>query len=229
MLFNKLAFFRTVFWFTTMSFHDKPAVSVFNVCVVVHVDGVRLCLWTAATNGYIVHTPDDIWIWSATVEWYWQGENRRAQIKTYPSAILSTRNSTWARTRASSGRGRLLTTWAMVMPSTQATYTGLHSEITQMMTLLSHFRQYISSLTFYVFLPCFPYSIFFHIFSRLSFLSFFLYFIPLCLFFNTCCCLRTCLDLNHILELVYLYGHVTNILPYLNGFWRGTYLDLSLS
>jgi hypothetical protein len=26
-----------------------------------HIDGVRLCLWTAATNGPAVHPPGDIW------------------------------------------------------------------------------------------------------------------------------------------------------------------------
>jgi hypothetical protein len=33
-------------------------------------DGVRLRLWTAATN---VHPPDDV-SWRAAVEWYWQGK-----------------------------------------------------------------------------------------------------------------------------------------------------------
>jgi hypothetical protein len=38
---------------------------------VVHVNGVRLYLWTAATNGPIVHF-HIIWVWRVTVEWYWQ-------------------------------------------------------------------------------------------------------------------------------------------------------------
>jgi hypothetical protein len=42
--------------------------------VVDYVDGVRLCLWTAATNVPAVHLPADIWVWRATVEWYWQGK-----------------------------------------------------------------------------------------------------------------------------------------------------------
>jgi hypothetical protein len=28
-----------------------------------HVNTIRLCLWTAATNGPIVHPPGDIWAW----------------------------------------------------------------------------------------------------------------------------------------------------------------------
>jgi hypothetical protein len=35
-----------------------------------HVDGVRLCLWTAATSGPIVHHLGDIWAWRTVVEWY---------------------------------------------------------------------------------------------------------------------------------------------------------------
>jgi hypothetical protein len=35
--------------------------SVGSVCVVfVDVDGVKVCLWTEATNGPIVHTPGDM-------------------------------------------------------------------------------------------------------------------------------------------------------------------------
>jgi hypothetical protein len=43
---------------------------LFELLVVVHVDGVRLCLWTAATNRPVVHSRDDIWVWTAMVEWY---------------------------------------------------------------------------------------------------------------------------------------------------------------
>jgi hypothetical protein len=28
----------------------------------------------AATSGPFVHPPDDIYVWRATVEWYWQGK-----------------------------------------------------------------------------------------------------------------------------------------------------------
>jgi hypothetical protein len=54
---------------------------------------LRLCLWTVATSGPLVHPPDDIWVGRATVEWY-RWENWRNRRKTYPSATLST-NPTW--------------------------------------------------------------------------------------------------------------------------------------
>jgi hypothetical protein len=38
------------------------------------VDPARLSLWTAATNGPIVHSPGDIWAWRNTVEWYRQSK-----------------------------------------------------------------------------------------------------------------------------------------------------------
>jgi hypothetical protein len=41
----------------------KPPSYIFNPSVaVIHVDGMRLCLWTAVTNGIIVHPADYIWI-----------------------------------------------------------------------------------------------------------------------------------------------------------------------
>jgi hypothetical protein len=39
-----------------------------------HVDGVRLHLWTAATNGPMLHSPGDIWAWTIMVEWRRQGK-----------------------------------------------------------------------------------------------------------------------------------------------------------
>jgi hypothetical protein len=38
------------------------------------IDGARLRLWTAASNGPLVHAPDHTWAWRTMVEWYWQGK-----------------------------------------------------------------------------------------------------------------------------------------------------------
>jgi hypothetical protein len=36
------------------------------------VDGVRLRLWSTATNGPIGHPPSDMWAWRNMVRWWWQ-------------------------------------------------------------------------------------------------------------------------------------------------------------
>jgi hypothetical protein len=46
-----------------------------------HVDGVRLRLWTAATNGPIAHPPGDIWARITTMEWCRQGKTPDSSIR----------------------------------------------------------------------------------------------------------------------------------------------------
>jgi hypothetical protein len=60
----------------------------------VHVDGVRICLWTAATIGPTVCSLGDIRVWRATVERYWQSKTDEL-TQTWPSTTLSTTNPTW--------------------------------------------------------------------------------------------------------------------------------------
>jgi hypothetical protein len=54
-------------WLQTLRALHSDALLVYIVHV--HVDGVRLCLRTAASNRP-VHPPDDKWVWRAKVEWY---------------------------------------------------------------------------------------------------------------------------------------------------------------
>jgi hypothetical protein len=53
----------------------------------VHVDGVRLRLWTAATSRPVVYPPL-IWVWRATVEWYWQGRTEKVGVKSVPVPLF---------------------------------------------------------------------------------------------------------------------------------------------
>jgi hypothetical protein len=59
-------------------FVNKQYRYYFFVCFL-HVDGVRLCLWTAVTNGTTVHSPGDIRVWRVTVEWRWQGKTKKPE------------------------------------------------------------------------------------------------------------------------------------------------------
>jgi hypothetical protein len=77
---------------------------------------VRLSLWTASTNGPIVHTPDDIWVWITTVTWYLLRETEELGEKHDP-VLLSTPNvthgPTQTQTRASAVKSPWLTAWTM--------------------------------------------------------------------------------------------------------------------
>jgi hypothetical protein len=74
-----------------------PTISMMRhecILLLVHVDGVRLCLWTAATNGPTVHPQDYIWVWSHG-RMILTRETWRTWKEICPSAILSTTNPTW--------------------------------------------------------------------------------------------------------------------------------------
>jgi hypothetical protein len=78
-----------------------------------HVEGERLFLWTATTNGPIVHRPGNVWEWRATVEWYWQGKAEELGEKPVPVPLCPPQIS--QRTRASAARYRRLTAWHMAL------------------------------------------------------------------------------------------------------------------
>jgi hypothetical protein len=88
---------------------------------IVHVDMLRVCLWTAATNGPIVHPPYDIWVWRATVEWYWHGKAKESGQKPVWLSLFPPKFSyglTRERSRTSSMRSLPLTAWAIARPKT---------------------------------------------------------------------------------------------------------------
>jgi hypothetical protein len=76
--------FRSVFYRSGFPTKILCAFPIFPVPYIhVQVHGVRLCLWTATTNGHSVHPPHYIWVWRATVEWYCQ-ENPKNSEKHLP-------------------------------------------------------------------------------------------------------------------------------------------------
>jgi hypothetical protein len=93
--------------------HDEktiPPVCILVVCV----DGVRLCLWTVATNIHFVHSQ----VIYEYGEPRWNDvdrENRKTQRKTCSSCTLSTTNSTWT-DLGLRVTGEQLTAWAMIWP-----------------------------------------------------------------------------------------------------------------
>jgi hypothetical protein len=77
--------------------------------------GVRLCLWTAATNGPVIHLQDDMWVWRP-VEWYRQGKTEELWDKPVPVPLCLLQiphEINRARKWASAVRGWRLTAWAM--------------------------------------------------------------------------------------------------------------------
>jgi hypothetical protein len=67
----------------------------------------------------ILRIPQVIWVWRATVEWYWQEKTEELGEKPVPVPLFPPHiphGLTRARTRASAVRGRRLTTWDKARP-----------------------------------------------------------------------------------------------------------------
>jgi hypothetical protein len=76
----------------------------------------------------ILRIPQMIWVWRATVEWYWQGRAKELGEKPVPVPLCTSQNPHGlirARTLASAVRGRRLTTWAMAGHSVTLPWTSL--------------------------------------------------------------------------------------------------------
>jgi hypothetical protein len=76
---------------------------------VVRVDALRLCIWNA-----VVRLPDDVWVWRATVEWYWQGKTKGLLENPVPVPLCPPQiphGLTRVQTRTSAMRSRRITAW----------------------------------------------------------------------------------------------------------------------
>jgi hypothetical protein len=59
--------FKVISWHLPV-WTEKMRKTMTNLVVHAHVDGMRLCLCTVATNGPTVHPPDDMQVWRLTME-----------------------------------------------------------------------------------------------------------------------------------------------------------------
>jgi hypothetical protein len=89
------------------------------VLLVVHVDGNRLRLWTAATNGPVVHPCDYEY---GEPQWYDidKGKLKNSKKNLVPVPLSPPQISYWltrTQTQPSAVRGQRLTAWAMAQPS----------------------------------------------------------------------------------------------------------------
>jgi hypothetical protein len=81
--------------FACRKLNTVSLMDTFTPVVIVLADGVRLCLWTAITNGPVVHPSDNIRICWNPGGMILTAKNRRTRAKTCPSDTLSTINATW--------------------------------------------------------------------------------------------------------------------------------------
>jgi hypothetical protein len=100
-----------------MAWTVRQSVDTVVVAVTVHhVSGIYL--WTATTNGPIVNHPDDIWVWRAMVEWYWQGKPKQKPVLVSLCQSWIPHELTWVWSYASTVRGQRLIAWAVAWPLT---------------------------------------------------------------------------------------------------------------
>jgi hypothetical protein len=64
--------------------HTKSIHAFCGLNRVLHVDGERLCLWTAATHGPVVYLSGEVSEYGTSVEWYWQWKTEGLREKPVP-------------------------------------------------------------------------------------------------------------------------------------------------
>jgi hypothetical protein len=92
---------RTLAMFSVGSWNLVRWYIIIIIIIIIKVDGMRLRLWTAATNGPIINSPGDTWAWSTMVEWHRQGRtldsSTRAVCQSYQENHLVTKNEKLAK------------------------------------------------------------------------------------------------------------------------------------